>query len=157
MPKARRVFTLDRTEATHELRELFPPGSTAYTVLRHVSGSGMSRAIDVYALGRNGSGECSPRWLSPKVGVVIDEDWSEHYEALNIGGCGMDMGFHVVYSLSAALYGHAQDRRSKRMQPAVPLTPAEARKLAAWRRAERKRSPHHANTSGGYAISQRWL
>jgi len=28
---------------------------------------------------------------------------------LRVGGCGMDMGFHIVYSLSLALYGSAND------------------------------------------------
>lgn len=150
--KARKQFTLDPAEAVEYLREILPPGSTAYTVLRHVSRSGMSRSIDVYAVGKDG-----PLWLSPRIAVAIDAIWDDTRESIKVGGCGMDMGFSIVYDLSATLYGYAQDGRSKRMQPRVPLSPRDKRRLAAWRARERKRSPHHANTSGGYAISHRWM
>lgn len=150
--KARKYFDrLDVVEVTHELRDIFRPGSTAATVLRHCSASGMTRAITVHDLRDAG------RYLSPRVAVAADMDWSDRYEAISVSGCGMDMGFSVVYDLAATLYGHASDGRSPRMQPAVPMTPLEKRRLADWRRRERARSPHYANTSGGYAISQRWI
>ncbi len=149
--KARKAFPgLDVAEVTHELRERFRPGSTAGTALRHVSRSGMRRAINVYDL------TDAAAYLSPRVAVAADLDWSDRYEAITVDGCGMDMGFSIVYSLSGALYGYASDGRTRRMQPAVPLTPTERRRLTAWRKQERDRY-HGANTSGAYAISQRWI
>lgn len=50
-----------------------------------------------------------PVWITAYVGKAIDspqpmEYWRKSL-GLKIGGCGMDMGFHVVNSLSYALYG----------------------------------------------------
>lgn len=80
------------------LLEILKPGDTVYTVLRHVSASGMSRRIDLYAIkdGRmqylSGHAAGVMGWRLPdKPGIVV-------------GGCGMDMGFHLVYSLSYALF-----------------------------------------------------
>ena len=89
----------EKNEAIESLRALFPPGSTAHTILRHVSRSGMSRAIDVYKLAGDDARRCS-RLVSEATGITF----SEKREALQVGGCGMDMGFHVVYELSHALY-----------------------------------------------------
>ena len=36
----------ERDEAIANLREILKPGDTVYTILRHVSKSGMSRVID---------------------------------------------------------------------------------------------------------------
>src|SRR5262245_5305389 len=89
----------DIAKYLRDLRELLPPGSTAWTVLRHVSRSGMSRAIDVYHIH-----DSDRDWLSYRVAAVTGFTFSEKREALSVGGCGMDMGFHVVYTLSRVLY-----------------------------------------------------
>lgn len=39
----------ERAEAIERLRGIFPVGSTVYTILRHVSRSGMQRSISVMA------------------------------------------------------------------------------------------------------------
>lgn len=98
MTKETRAQAAEREEARERLRALLPPGSTVYTVLRHVSRSGMMRHIDVYAIL---DGE--PRWLSGYVSKATGIPRVK--DALKVGGCGMDMGFHVVYTLSHALYG----------------------------------------------------
>jgi hypothetical protein len=110
MSKASVELALDEAEAARSrLRELLPPGSTVYCVLRHVSRSGMSRAISFYAIV---DGE--PRWLSGYIAraLIYEEDgkplypMSKRHESSNVvGGCGMDMGFAVVYDLSYALHG----------------------------------------------------
>ena len=48
-----RVTDADRQEAVKELRKMIRPGQTVYTVLRHVSRTGMSRGIDVYIIKNN--------------------------------------------------------------------------------------------------------
>lgn len=71
-------------QASIMLHKVLKPGDTVYTVLRHVSSSGMSRRIDCYAIG------IAKRHAS-KQGLVVP-------------GCGMDMGYHLVYSLGCALW-----------------------------------------------------
>lgn len=91
-------------EATkEELRAMLPPGSTVYTVLRHVSRSGMRRAIDAYALTAV-NGKIEKSWLSRRVAAVCGYSFDDRREAVTVNGCGMDMGFDLVYNLSHALY-----------------------------------------------------
>ena len=90
---------VDRDDAVTKLRELLAPGDTVHTILRHVARSGMSRVIGCYKLD---GGEA--RWLSPLVAKVTGFRFSDKWKALVVGGCGMDMGFHVVSTLSRVLY-----------------------------------------------------
>jgi len=84
------------------LRKYFPPGSTIYTICRSVSRSGMSRVISVVALTPDG-----PRFLSYHVGALLKWPVTERGESgVKVRGCGMDMGFHVAYTLSHALHGN---------------------------------------------------
>lgn len=75
------------------------PGSVVYTNLRHVASSGMTRHISVHIV-RNGAILDITRDVSRVLGYKV----SDKTDALVVGGAGMDMGFHVVYSLSRALY-----------------------------------------------------
>ncbi len=84
--------------ARAHLLNLLKHGDTVYTVLRHVSASGMSRRIDLYTMKEN-----RPQYLSGYVSALTG--WRLHDKGgLVIGGCGMDMGFHAVYTLSAILF-----------------------------------------------------
>ena len=84
--------------ARARLLELLKHGDTVYTILRHVSGSGMSRRIDVYTI-KDGK----PQYLSGYAAGLIG--WKLHDKGgIVVGGCGMDMGFHLVYTLSAVLF-----------------------------------------------------
>ena len=91
-------------DAKTELIKLLKPGDTVYTVLRHVSSSGMYRAIDVYKLECK-KGKLQKYWLSYCVARALDCRFDEKRDAVGVGGCGMDMGFHLVNSLSYALHG----------------------------------------------------
>jgi hypothetical protein len=86
------------------LRELLKPGDTVYTILRHVSRSGMCRRISLLI----GEGK-----------AVRDISWDVAYATgdpvknragyvqdvgIEVGGCGMDMGFNLVYNLSRVLF-----------------------------------------------------
>ena len=90
----------DRLEAYNELREILKPGDTVYTTLEHVSRSGMQRVIRVFVFHDN-----QPYNLTYKVAKLLDyKEDPKHDYGLKVGGCGMDMGFSVVYNLSSALY-----------------------------------------------------
>jgi len=82
---------------THYLRE----GDTVYTVLRSVSSSGMSRTLSL-KVAKDG------KILDLTYYASILLDWPlvevNGSRALRVGGCGMDMGFHTVYTLSSILF-----------------------------------------------------
>jgi hypothetical protein len=77
-------------------------GSTVYTVLRSVSSSGMSRTLSL-KVAKDGK----ILDLTYYAGIVLDWPIVEvnGSRALRVGGCGMDMGFHTVYTLSRVLFG----------------------------------------------------
>jgi hypothetical protein len=82
---------------THYLKE----GDTVYTVLRSVSSSGMSRTLSL-KVAKDG------KILDLTYYASILLDWPlvevNGSRALRVGGCGMDMGFHTVYTLSRVLF-----------------------------------------------------
>lgn len=98
MPK--QVHTAEELQRMREtLRRWFPPGSTGYTILRHCSRSGMLRVIDVVAIV---DGEPVSAW--GYVGAVLDWPVDRDRGGVKVSGCGMDMGFYLVYALSRHLY-----------------------------------------------------
>jgi len=126
-----RKSTMDKEEAREQLRAAFPPGSVAYTTLEKVSASGMTRHIGLKSLyvekqyratKANGGGlhrtreAAGPRARVEHVPGILNQTWAaaallgyrvdDNDGGMIVSGCGMDMGFHVVYSLAAALYGH---------------------------------------------------
>lgn len=107
------------------LREL-KPGATVYTTVSNVSKSGMSRHIGVYIVAK----DRTIRNISMMVAELCG--YGKRDGALQVSGCGMDMGFAVVYSLGCALW------------------PKGTRKPHGTRNGE----PDHA---GGYALKHRWM
>jgi len=104
-----KVSKSDRDESIKQLKEWIRRGDTVYTVLRHVSQSGMMRHISVILITNHGKRLLYPDWhVSRILGYPLAKD-----QGIRVGGCGMDMGFHVVYSLSMALFkeGYALDHR----------------------------------------------
>ena len=88
---------LYREQCKQMLLESIPIGSTIYTLVTKVAASGMSRHIRVLYVRK---GEI---WdLSFFAARVLD--WSESDQGVRVSGCGMDMGFHLVSSLSHALF-----------------------------------------------------
>ena len=85
-------------------------GATVYTVLRSVSRSGMFRRIDLYTIDDSSrmreinGGKPRLRYLSGYAAVVMGIPRND--KGLGVNGCGMDMGFHLVDNLRAALYGY---------------------------------------------------
>lgn len=84
--------------AKKSLLNILKAGDTVYTVLRHVSASGMSRRIDLYTFQDN-----KPVYLSGYYAMLQGEIPPDN--GYKVGGCGMDMGFHLVYSMSSLLFG----------------------------------------------------
>lgn len=84
-----------------------PKGSTVYTVIRSVSRSRMSRVIGLVVIVPGKPGE-EPVMFHPNYSAarVLGYRMAPgSVDGLKVSGCGMDMGFHVVYSLAQAVYG----------------------------------------------------
>ena len=95
----------EKEEAIDRLKGWLAPGDTVYTVLRHTSRSGMSRLIDLYAFRTDDAGKLFKVYLSYNAATVLGWKYDDGKHAMKVGGCGMDMGFHAVYTLSRALFG----------------------------------------------------
>lgn len=94
----------EQQEARETLRQMFGERDrkTVYTILRHVSTSGMSRDISLKMLDEDGT----LRDITYLACIAMGEKCKERNgsRVVRVGGCGMDMGFHVVYNLSYSLY-----------------------------------------------------
>jgi len=82
----------DQQNAINELGNILKdiPTDTIYTVIRHVSSSGMSREISVKMI--DAGKIIHLDWL---VGEALGIKQGKH-NGLVLKGCGMDMGFHLV-------------------------------------------------------------
>ena len=96
----------EKQEALEKLKSWIKKGDTLHTTVRHVSRSGMMRHISVRHLKATDNPE-RPVNISNydyHIARVLDLPEAPNYQGVKIGGCGMDMGFHLVYSLSRALF-----------------------------------------------------
>lgn len=129
-----------------ELRTIFPVGSTARTILRHVSASGMTRWISVVAPTAEEVTD-----VTYMVARVLGEKIDRRHDGIKVGGCGMDMGFDLVYRMSRKLYPHGFECIGRDSEARV-FCPANDHANG-----DRDYTPHHHAHAGGYAVSQRWL
>jgi len=87
-------------ERIAQLKHYIAPGDTLYTVLAYVSRDGTSRRIKILAI-RDGA----PVDLSRYAADVLEWRYNDKDGAVVVSGCGMDMGFHLAYSLSSVVLG----------------------------------------------------
>ena len=148
--------TEDVAQAKEELADL-KPGDTVYTILRRVSRSGMQREIGVVQLTKNGPRH--PNWaVAVLLGLPLNRSG---FDGVKVGGCGMDMGFHLVYSLSAALFpgGFGVEGELPLGRKIRPTSPENAA-LAIARGAKfygRNGDASGWDNDGGYALRHEWL
>lgn len=147
---------VERQEAIARLKEWLKPGDTIHCILRHVSRSGMLRVIQLVKLE---SGQMHPyaEYIGWRAASVLELKYDPDREGIRVSGCGMDMGFHLVYNLSRTLWplgfgcigkncpsnDHSNGDRD--------YTPDRKGILPG---GERKR---HCHKDGGYALRHRWL
>lgn len=117
----------ERAEALAELRKRLRPGDTVYTVLHHCARSGMSRSISLL-IGRRRYIQTLDWHAMRALGYRLDQK----HGGLVVGGCGMDMGYHLVYNLGRAIWpnGTAKPHGYRNGEP---------------------------DSDGGYALKHRWL
>lgn len=89
----------ERQDAVDQIKKYAKPGDTLFTVLRNVSRTGMYRHIDLYAVVDN-----EMVYLSGYVATALD--WPRCKDgSVGVSGCGMDVGFHLVYNLGWSMFG----------------------------------------------------
>lgn len=118
------------------LKPLLVPGSTVYTKVDHVSRSGMSRVISAYVVD---NGEI--RDISYYVSEVLGWKRDKNHYGVKVGGCGMDMGFHMVYSFSRRLYPNGFHCVGDKCPSNDHFNGED----------------NEVHSDGGYALKQRWL
>jgi len=112
--------------AITRLLETLKPGQTVFCTLRHVSASGMQRRIslhvikddEIFQIDHLAARAMGDR-IHDKGGIVVN-------------GCGMDMGFSLVYNLGLTLW------------PNGTLAPHGSRN-------------GEPDSDGGYALKSRWI
>lgn len=120
--------------AINRLRSVIKPGDTIDCILRNCSASGMTRQISLYHKGEN---------ITFEAASVLEENPYNEFRgqrAIKVGGCGMDMGFDLVYRLSRRLFPDG-------------FIPAEAGRTTG----RNGTDAADLDTDGGYALTHRWL
>lgn len=102
--------TIEKKPYIQEVLDKLPKNTRIYSIVRHVSKSGMSRLIDFYVMVDN-----RPMWVTPAIRDILGYKQDEKTSALKVGGTGMDMCFHVVYSLGYKLHNDGYYFTSERM------------------------------------------
>ena len=149
----------ERAEALGGLRELLKPGDTIHTILRHVSRSGMYRVIGLVITHAGGSRRID------YLAAGLLKGYDSRHDGCKAFGCGMDMGFHLVYNLSRQLFpdgfGEVGHTEAGHVRPdgIRPKTRKAAAKLQGEGVTFRGRNgdPSGWDNDGGYALDQRWL
>lgn len=140
----------ERAEAAKELRKLLRPGTTVLVKLNHVSKSGMRRVVDLYVV--KGGDLRRITWSAAKALGWGYQRSPGGTEGLKLDGCGMDMGFHAVYTLSSVLYpkGARCIGRGKRHGDRCPSNDHSNERTEDY-------TPGRVHSDGGYALRHRWI
>lgn len=85
--------------ALSRLKKFLKPGATIYHTVKKVSSNGMSRQISFYIVNKG-----KIRTINWELSHILDYKRNPDNGALKVGGCGMDMGFSVVYSTGRKLF-----------------------------------------------------
>lgn len=131
----------EREEAITKLRGFVNPGDTIYTIRRHVSTSGMSRIIDMKIMRDN-----SFIHIGGNASAAIGLTWDDRKQGVKVSGCGMDMGYHLVYTLASVLFPDGFECVG--LEKRCPSNDHS--------NGDRNYEPHH-HTDGGYALRHIWL
>ena len=147
-------YVLDRVHrewALDELRDDLTPGTTVHTILEHVGRSGMSRRIGVRVFVDN-----EPRYLDGLVAVALGYPVPRD-GGIRVDGCGMDMGFALVYELSHALYpeGFGCIGRKGYPEKRGAICPSNDHSNGDRDYARHTNRAPHWHNDGGYALRQR--
>ncbi len=145
-----------------ELRKLIQPGDTVYCILRHRSASGMSRRISLAIIANRGDGGHYLRTIDHLAADAAGFRTSSNHDGLAVSGCGMDMGFHTVYSLGRSLFPNGfgvlsnRDEKKDRIR-AETLEEASLYVRKGYTFDGRNRDASGWDNDGGYALAHSWV
>lgn len=122
-----------------------------YTNMSHVSNSGMLRHINCYVIVNNEPKNIN--WYIEKLGLYkrAKNYNDKNAESLRVSGCGMDMGFDVVYNLSSVVF---KDNFKCRGENCPANDHTNDRPPYKW---DRKKSIGKLHSDVGYCLIQKWL
>jgi hypothetical protein len=137
----------DYKDSLESLRQLLRPGVTVYTALKSVSRSGACRHISLYIPHKDTDWRSlqiiNISWrVSCILGYSLANDGS-----LIVSGCGMDMGFHLVYSLGSVLYPKGFRCAGEKCRSNYHFNDPD----------DKRDGKHWHIGDGGYALNQAWL
>jgi hypothetical protein len=95
---------MTKTEAQTHLLNTLKPKQTVYTMLTHVSKSGMKRCIQLFIASIDSEGKPEIRDITYFAHLATGYRVDQKHGGLVLNGCGMDMGFQAVYALGAYLW-----------------------------------------------------
>ncbi len=97
----------EQTDKKYLLKLIEKSNFRLFTVLRSVSRSGMSRVIAVFAIPQNKKIASEPVDITRVVATALERKTKQTDcgTGIVVSGCGVDIGFELVYSLSQVLYG----------------------------------------------------
>lgn len=130
----------ERQEAISRLHELLQPGMTVSCILRRKSASGMSRHISLVVAHDGGIFDIT--WLAAR---ALQDRMSQDTGGIVVGGCGMDMGFHLVYNLGRVMF-----------RDGVPCAGKNVCRSNDHSNGDRNYEPH-THADGGYAFRSTWI
>lgn len=151
-----KVTKTEKQEAFNRLRKWIKPGDTVHTIVDHVSRSGMSRTIRVVLI--KDSDATHPNHA---ISTLLGYPRAKRGDGFNVGGCGMDMGFHVVHSLGYALFGEEASKGTGKEANELRRAIGEVTKfylcqggaeMPDWRKPDQRWFG-----AAGYAFKHRWL
>jgi len=85
---------LTETQKHYHLMNELKPKQTIFSIIRHVSTSGMTRHIAFFYIDMN-----RPCWITYDIHKLLGYKMNKYHDAIVVGGCGMDMAFSVVDNL----------------------------------------------------------
>lgn len=154
----------NKADSAAYLKTILKPGDEVRTILRSCSRSGMSRRISLVVARDNEVTDITFH-AARAMGEKVKQGGQYVQDAgIVIGGCGMDMGFSLVYDLGRYLFpdGFGVEMEIKdavRPSPLRPVSQEAAAKLVAigYKSCGRNGDPSGWDNDGGYALKQRWL
>jgi hypothetical protein len=146
-----------KEESRNELLEILKPGDTVFCILRHVSRSGMQREISLFTEGM--------RDITYHASIVLQDRIGKR-DGIVVGGCGMDMGFALVYNLSRCLFPNGFGIKCE--SDGCTYRPATKEEATTCNNGLREGITPHTfygrngdksgwDNDGGYALKHRWL
>ena len=130
----------ERQGAIVRLHEELKPGDTVSCVLRRKSASGMCRHISLMIV--SGGSIRDITWLASH---AMQDRMDRDTGGIVVSGCGMDMGFHLVYNLGRVMF-----------KDGVPCAGKECRSND-HTNGDRDYTAGKMHNDGGYAFRSTWI